>query len=205
MQLFDENGKSKNKKIGNSAWREEKHVSKGRADLDLLVAEKALLNAIAALIQPQCGGEPPALNMASSKDEKVAVKASSKGNERPPVNNKNAASRLLQKKRRVSTRVQAKDRIKGSRPPAYSGRYPIHSPGREAGLLNADLGGMMGGLQGMGPLGAMMGQMGLGGDDDEDGEEEERKRKEEEEKSKKKDPMQQLSRRQRKRVVRVGR
>lgn len=123
----------------------------------------------------------------------------------PAVNNKNAASRSQKKGRRVSRKVQPEDRIKGSRPPPLSARYPLNSPAREAGLLNADLGGMMGGLQGMGPLGAMMGQMGMGGDDDDDAEAEAEKQREEEEKKKKKDPMQQLSRRQKKRVVRIGR
>lgn len=124
----------------------------------------------------------------------------------PPVNNKNAASKMLKKGRRVSRKVKPEDRIKGSRPPSFSARYPLTSPVREAGLLNTDFGNMMGGLQGMGPLGAMMGQMGMGGDDDDDAEAEaEKLRAEEEEKKKKKDPMQQLSRRQKKRVVRIGR
>lgn len=105
----------------------------------------------------------------------------------------------------MSNKVKAEDRIKGSRPPPMTQRYPAFSPAREAGMLNADLGGMMGGLQGMGPLGAMMGQMGLGGDDEEEDKEEAERLKEEEEKKKKKDPMAQLSRRQKKRVVRIGR
>lgn len=162
------------------------------------------MNAIAALVQPRCGGKPPSLHK-SVKTEVKAAKKTTSGNEPQLVNNKNAKTIGPRKTRRVSNRVKAEDRIKGTRPPSYPNRYPVNSPAREAGLLNADLGNMMGGLQGMGPLGAMMGSMGLGGDDDEDAEEEERKKKEEEEKNKKKDPMQNLGRRQRKRVVRIGR
>lgn len=162
------------------------------------------MNAIADLIQSKCGGKPPSLEKPVKPEAKTTKKAAGV-KEVNAVNNKNAASAVSKRKKRVSNRVQSEDRIKGSHPPTFSNRYPIHSPAREAGLLNADLGGMMGGLQGMGPLGAMMGQMGMGDDDDEDAEEEERKKREEEEKNKKKDPMQQLSRRQRKRVVRIGR
>jgi signal recognition particle subunit SRP19 len=173
----------------------------------VLLAEKTLLNAIAAIIQSQCGGKPPPLTKKPVRPEKKAAPKSVNGEKTTSVvNNKNAASQVLKKGRRVSRKVKAEDRIKGSRPPPFSARYPLTSPAREAGLLNADFGNMMGGLQGMGPLGAMMGQMGMGGDDDDDAEAEAEKLKaEEEEKKKKKDPMQQLSRRQKKRVVRIGR
>jgi signal recognition particle subunit SRP19 len=169
------------------------------------IVEKALLNAIASLIQPQCGGKPPLLVKKKVRSEQGATPKAVSEKGTKPVNNKNAASKLLKKGRRVSDKVKAEDRIKGSRPPPLSARYPVNSPARETGMLNADMGGMMGGLQGMGPLGAMMGQMGMGGDDDDDAEAEAEKLKEEEEKKKKKDPMQQLSRRQKKRVVRIGR
>ncbi|UZJ51830.1 hypothetical protein CBS101457_001150 [Exobasidium rhododendri] len=182
VQLFDEGGAAKKKQIE---------------------SKKALLNAIAGLVQSRRGGKPPSL-VKSVLVEKKSTRKEIK--EDKVVNNKNAASGALRKTKRISTRVKPEDRIKGSRPPPLNNRYPVYSPAREAGLLNADLGGMMGDLQGMGPLGAMMGSMGLGGnDEEEDAEEEEKKRKEEEEKQKKKDPMAQLGRRQRKRVVRIGR
>jgi signal recognition particle subunit SRP19 len=168
-------------------------------------SEKALLNAISDLIQSRCGGKPPPLVKSVKATRKPTQKQTGTKDD-TPINNKNALRAEKKKTIRHSNRVQAEDRIRGSRPPTQANRYSVYSPAKEAGLLNADLGGMMGGLQGMGPLGAMMGSMGLGGDDDdEDAAEEERKKKEEEEKLKKKDPMQQLGRRQRKRVVRIGR
>lgn len=70
---------------------------------------------------------------------------------------------------------------------------PPHSPALAGGLLNMDIGKAMGGeaLQGMGPLGSMLGSMGIGEDEPEEPEA----------------PRQQpaLGRRQRKRVVRISR
>ncbi|WFD33528.1 signal recognition particle subunit [Malassezia cuniculi] len=73
---------------------------------------------------------------------------------------------------------------------------PPHSPALAGGLLNMDISKAMGGeaLQGMGPLGSMLGSMGLGGDDDEEQPEEQPAPR----------PQPALGRRQRKRVVRIA-
>lgn len=102
-------------------------------------------------------------------------------------------------------RVRPEARIKGTQQPRGLTRYPVYSPNNEAGMLNADMGSMMGGLQGMGPLGAMMGQMGLGGGDDDDEEDAGEAKDDGVAAKKAKDPMQQLNRKQRKRVIRIGR
>lgn len=202
VQLFSSDGKPKNRKIESSELLLRDVQIHYSSLISLWHSEKALLNAIASLIQPQCGGKPAPLKKRSMK---AATETSKADGGKAISNNKNATSHPQEKRRRTSTKLRPEDRLRGSKPPPISVRYPVHSPAREAGLLNADMGGMMGGLQNMGPLGAMMGQMGIGGGDDDDAEAEEEKKREEEEKNKKKDPMQQLSRRQRKRVVRIGR
>ena len=92
-----------------------------------------------------------------------------------------------------------KTRLQPVRFPPLDRRLPPHSPAVEQGVLNFDLAGAMGGVGGAGnPMASMLGGMMGGGDDDED---------EEEAKDAKKDEKAgpNLSRRQRKRVVRVGR
>ncbi|KAJ9474190.1 Signal recognition particle subunit SEC65 [Pseudozyma hubeiensis] len=95
-------------------------------------------------------------------------------------------------------------------PPTLEARLPAHSPAIEGGLLNMNLAEAMGGMppgmpgaDALGGLGGMLGGMGLGGDDDE----EEVEETQEEAAAKKKDPMNpmNLGRRQRKKVVRIGR
>ena len=95
-------------------------------------------------------------------------------------------------------------------PPTLEARLPPHSPAIEGGLLNMNLAEAMGGMppgmpgaDALGGLGGMLGGMGLGGNNDEDEEEE----TQEEAAAKKKDPMNPLNlgRRQRKKVVRIGR
>ncbi|CBQ68602.1 related to SEC65-signal recognition particle subunit [Sporisorium reilianum SRZ2] len=95
-------------------------------------------------------------------------------------------------------------------PPTLEARLPAHSPAIEGGLLNMNLAEAMGGMppgmpgaDALGGLGGMLGGMGLGGDDDDEDEEE----TQEEAAAKKKDPMNPLNlgRRQRKKVVRIGR
>lgn len=198
VQLFTDEGKPLNQKIQ---------------------TKKSLLRAIAPIIQPSCGGRPPPLPAHPKKHvETQAAKEKKPGNKTgnskavsakaAPVtgsqNSKNAMAKQRRSRHRTPIRIDAQDRIKAaseqSRHPS-KGRLPPYSPSREAGVLNADFSGMMGGLQGMGPLGAMMGSMGMG-DEEEQGEGEEANKAEE---KKAKDPLQQLSRRQRKRVIRVGR
>lgn len=207
VQLFDAQGEPVNQK---------------------LKSKKALLRAIAEIIQPVCGGQPPPLpehpKKSSEKQAQVVSQAkppAGKGkagtqvaahdNRQQPY--KNASVRGKSNRHRVSIRVDAQERVKAAkrafqthdRKAIQGGKLPVYSPMREAGVLNTDLGGMMGpAMQGMGPLGAMMGSMGLGDDDDDDEQEAAAAAGQEDEK-KKKDPMQQLSRRQRKRVIRVGR
>lgn len=154
---------------------------------------------MAEIIQPSCGGVPPPLGSPKKQlDTKTVQKIEQGGKVHPQ--HKNAHAKAKGKPRhRTPSRVQAHERVKNVTFPSDL-RYPDYSPNAEAGLLNTDFSSMMGGLQGMGPLGAMMGQMGLGGEEEEEDE------KEEETGAKKtKDPLQQLSRRQRKRVIRVGR
>lgn len=86
---------------------------------------------------------------------------------------------------RASVRARARRAMRGV--PAAFG---AHSPAQAGGLLNMDLGKMMGGVEGMGPLGSMLGGL----DDEEPAEEEPAARG---------PPA--LGRRQRKRVVRIVR
>lgn len=207
IQLFDADGKPVNQK---------------------LTSKKALLRAIAEIIQPRCGGHPPPLpehpkkptaKPSKANEPKSTAGKSSKGPVQQPNDNrqqpyKNANVRDKGLRNRVPIRVDAQERVKAAKRAAASqdrkaiqgGKLPLHSPMREAGILNTDLGGMMGpAMQGMGPLGAMMGSMGLGDDDEDDEDPEAAALAAQEEERKKKDPLRQLSRRQRKRVVRVGR
>ncbi|WFD08046.1 signal recognition particle subunit [Malassezia vespertilionis] len=80
---------------------------------------------------------------------------------------------------------------------AYGPRLPANSPALPSGLINMDLSKMAGGgLQNMGPLGGMMSSMGLGDDDDD---------KPDDANTPAQKPAPALGRRQRKRVVRIGR
>lgn len=196
VQLFNQDGKPLHQKYPN---------------------KKELLRALAAIIQPECGGPPPPLpahpkkkvdkaTSAGSTEKKADGKtagAKDGSKQHTKQNNKNASAKESNIRHRQPIRIDANERIKASKKSVSNGRLPSFSPIKSAGVLNADLGSMMGGLQGMGPMGSMLGALGMGGDD----EEEEADAAEEAKKAeaKKKDPMQQLSRRQRKRVVRIGR
>lgn len=146
------------------------------------------------MIQSQCGGKPA---KAATKKEGAGEKTGKENN------SKNSKDKSVPK--RKTQRLLPHARIEAKSAPPLAQRYPVTSPAREVGMLNADLGGMLGGMEGMGPLGAMMGQMGLGGGDDDDEEGEGGAQEDKEDEKKKKDPLQNLSRRQRKKVIRIGR
>lgn len=199
VQLFNEDGKPLHQKYTN---------------------KKELLRAIAAAIQPECGGVPPPLPAHPKKkvekattesktpattDKKADGKSTNAPKQHTQQNNKNARAKESKIRHRQPIRLDANERIKASKKSVPSGRLPAFSPIKSAGVLNADLGSMMGGLQGMGPMGSMLGALGMGGDDDDEEEADAAEEAKKAAEAKKKDPMQQLSRRQRKRVVRVGR
>lgn len=189
VQLFNEDGKPLHQKYTN---------------------KKELLRAIAAAIQPECGGVPPPLPAHPKKkveskappttDKKVEGKSTNS-----QQNNKNATAKESKVRHRQPIRIDANERVKASKKSVSCGRLPSFSPIKSAGVLNTDIGSMMGGLQGMGPMGSMLGALGMGGDDDDEEEADAAEEAKKAAEAKKKDPMQQLSRRQRKRVVRIGR
>lgn len=130
-------------------------------------------------MQSRHGGAPPPL---PARNSVPSTKHPRSGRVPPPLDPLSARLRLIKY------------------PPAAQ-RLPPNSPALEAGLLNHDMGGLMGGAASMmgGPLGAMMGSMGLGGDDDEEEEEDKEEDKEEEKK------VFMPGKRQRKKVVRMQR
>ncbi|SPO28415.1 related to SEC65 - signal recognition particle subunit [Ustilago trichophora] len=152
---------------------------------------------------------------ASSKKnkKKAAAAASASGNTAGPSKptlTKEQRKQILQAKRDPNPNPIRERLAKIRFPPTLEARLPAHSPAIEGGLLNMNLAEAMGGMppgmpgaDALGGLGGMLGGMGLGGDDDDDEEEE----TQEEAAGKKKDPMNPLNlgRRQRKKVVRIGR
>lgn len=151
----------------------------------------------------------------SSKKNKKKASASAStansaaaGSSKPSLT-KEQRKKVLQAKRDPNPNPIRERLAKMRFPPTLEARLPPHSPAIEGGLLNMNLAEAMGGMppgmpgaDALGGLGGMLGGMGLGGDDDEDEEEEK-----DEAAGKKKDPMNPLNlgRRQRKKVVRIGR
>lgn len=217
----------------------------GSAVNSRLSSKKELFDAIAEILQPNCGGKPPALEPREKRVRPATIKkqalaenakaastntdaASAGGSKKskkkaaaPAASNAGPSKPTLTKEQRKQV-LQAKrdpnpnpirERLSKIRfPPTLEARLPAHSPAIEGGLLNMNLAEAMGGMppgmpgaDALGGLGGMLGGMGLGGDDDDDEEEDEAAAQEEA--GKKKDPMNPLNlgRRQRKKVVRIGR
>ncbi|EST04573.1 Signal recognition particle, SRP19 subunit [Kalmanozyma brasiliensis GHG001] len=149
---------------------------------------------------------------ASKKNKKKAAAAASSSSiaagPSKPTLTKEQRKEILQAKRDPNPNPIRERLAKIKFPPTLEARLPPHSPAIEGGLLNMNLAEAMGGpgmpgADALGGLGGMLGGMGLGGNDDEEEEEEEK----EDAAAKKKDPMNPLNlgRRQRKKVVRIGR
>ena len=149
----------------------------------------------------------------SKKNQKKATTAATSANAAGPSKptlTKEQRKQVLQAKRDPNPNPIRERLAKIRYPPTLEARLPAHSPAIEGGLLNMNLAEAMGGMppgmpgaDALGGLGGMLGGMGLGGDDDDEDEAE----TQEEAAGKKKDPMNPLNlgRRQRKKVVRIGR
>ncbi|KAN0061394.1 signal recognition particle subunit [Thecaphora frezii] len=220
VMLFDDDGKPVNPNYSN---------------------KKQLFNAIAEILQPNCGGKPPPVEPRTKRTKPSAVKAAAiaenakrraanamaapskkggKASAGAAAPSSSSAKPFLTRKQKQEINKLRRDpnpnpirarlaQIKF--PPRLEDRLPEHSPALEGGVLNMNIAEAMGGMPGggagmmeqLGPLGGMLGGMGLGGDDDDDDEEEQ-----ESEATKKKaqeKQMPNLSRRQKKKVVRIGR
>lgn len=145
-----------------------------------------------------------------NKKKANAVASSSTAGPSKPTLTKEQRKQIVQAKHDPNPNPIRERLAKIAFPPTLEARLPPHSPAIEGGLLNMNLaeamGGMPAGMPGadaLGGLGGMLGGMGLGGDDDDEEEEE----TPEDAAAKKKDPMNPLNlgRRQRKKVVRIGR
>lgn len=148
----------------------------------------------------------------SKKKNKKAIPASTSASAGPskPTLTKEQRKQILAAKRDPNPNPIRERLAKIKYPPTLEARLPAHSPAIEGGLLNMNLAEAMGGMppgmpgaDALGGMAGMLGGMGLGGDDDEEEEDEAEK----EDAAKKKDPMNPLNlgRRQRKKVVRIGR
>lgn len=204
--------------------------------------KKQLFDAIAEIVQANCGGKPPALEPRKKRTSPATLKKEAlEANAKNAAASSSSAAAISQKKKAQSkgqqqlssvpqgkptlTKEQRKQISKAQRdpnpnpirkrlaqikfPPMLEMRLPAHSPALEGGLLNMNMAEAMGGMppggaDALGPLQGMLGSMGLGGGDDDDEDEEPDVQ---EEAGKKKDPMNPLNlgRRQRKKMVRVGR
>ncbi|PWY97213.1 hypothetical protein BCV70DRAFT_203049 [Testicularia cyperi] len=231
VKLFEEDGTALDAKIQN---------------------KKQLFDALAEIIQPECGGRPPAVEARKKRTKpstlkKLAFEANAKaaasssaasGSTSAPASGSKKKGKAQQTTSSTSTvkvvkptltKAQRKEILAAKRdpnpnpirarlakirfPPTLEARLPAHSPAIEGGLLNMNLaeamGGLppgMGGADALGPLGGMLGSMGLGGaDDDED--DDDQQDQIQDDAAKKKDPTNPLNlgRRQRKKVVRIGR
>ncbi len=196
--------------------------------------EKQLIEAVAKEAQASSGGRPPALpklkqiaeKAQKKRDERLdaaekaaaaaaagpanAAAGKKKATEGQQSSTPAASKKVLERRRAKKVAIdplQAR-RKKIAFPPADR-RLPPHSPAVEGGLLNMDMPGAManaGALAGN-PMASMLGSL-MGGGDDADEEEDEEAEKQRQllaAKNQPKDPMAGLSRRQKKRVVRVGR
>lgn len=205
--------------------------------------KKQLFDAIADIIQSNCGGKPPALAPRKKRTspttlKKQALEANAKNaaasgssaaasgpSKKKPQGKGQPQTASAKPVKPTLTKEQRKEIFKARRdpnpnpirerlaqikfPPMLEMRLPAHSPALEGGLLNMNMAEAMGGMppggaEALGPLQGMLGSMGLGGDDDDDDDEEQEAQ---EDAGKKKDPMNPLNlgRRQRKKMVRVGR
>lgn len=149
---------------------------------------------------------------ASRKNKKkaAAVASSSATGASKPTLTKEQRKQFVQAKRDPNPNPIRERLAKIQFPPTLEARLPAHSPAIEGGLLNMNLAEAMGGMppgmpgaDALGGLGGMLGGMGLGGNDEDEEEEE----TQDEAAAKKKDPTNPLNlgRRQRKKVVRIGR
>ena len=158
------------------------------------------------------GGPPPPLPDLKAQAKKLRAKREAKAKAKAAsgaVTEKKGAT-VQGKKRADEASLQVSRKAVAIRPPAINPikarlkqigfppreeRLPPHSPAVETGLLNMDMPGAMAGVPGMenNPMASMLGSL-MGGNDEE-----------EEEEKKEEKPVPGPSRRQEKRVVRVGR
>lgn len=185
--------------------------------------EKQLFDAIAEIIQPNCGGKPPALKprVKRVKPAKVKQEAAPAPADGKKASKQPTAPALSIKQKQDLARARRdpnpnpiRERLAAIKfPPKLEDRLPQHSPAIEGGLLNMNLaeamGGMPPGAGGMmdqlGPLSGMLGGMGLGGGDDDDDDDDDAAAAAVAAKKGNDKPMPALGRRQKKKVVRIGR
>ncbi|KAK0528501.1 signal recognition particle subunit [Tilletia horrida] len=180
--------------------------------------KQELLKAMAKLIQPIAGGKPPPLlpsNPPTYTDPKAQDKQQS-NEKKKKEGAKPQPAPLLHRQRKIR-KVAHKRGFRLAQAPEDDSRFsiqsmlPPHSPALEVGALNINMGKAMGaagqGLGGgMGALGGMLSGLGLGGDDEEDEQEEVPKvDKPLTPLEKQQQMIAQMGRRQRKKVVRIGR
>ncbi|CAD6963520.1 unnamed protein product [Tilletia controversa] len=180
-----------------------------------------LLKAMAKIIQPLTGGKPPPIPPAPTPKEqptterptsetKASTQLQRRSKSKPKAQQQVQPSPLRQRERLIR-KTAHKRGLRLSQPLededarfSIESMLPPHSPALEAGTLNFDMGKAMGaaaGSGGMGALGGMLGAMGLGG-------EEEEKKKPDRALTpleKQQEKIAQMGRRQRKKVVRIGR
>ncbi|PWN54347.1 signal recognition particle, SRP19 subunit [Violaceomyces palustris] len=173
----------------------------GKPTHSTITSKKSLLDAVAELIQPQTGGKPPSIQPRVKRSKKAAPDSKGEqGGEKP------ADKEVVRRDRRNPNPNPLRQRLKSMNLPPLSERLPPHSPALDNGLLNMNLGEAMGGsLEGLGPLGGMLGGMGLGGDDDDEEDEEDEEGKKKPALTPQQQALANLGRRQKKKVIRVGR
>ncbi|TKY89633.1 hypothetical protein EX895_001418 [Sporisorium graminicola] len=170
-------------------------------------------NAKVAAAGPSTGADAAGSSKKNKNKAAAAAATASSSTAGPskPTLTKEQRKQILQAKRDPNPNP-IRERLARMRfPPTLEARLPAHSPAIEGGLLNMNLAEAMGGMppgmpgaDALGGLGGMLGSMGLGGNDDDDDDDDD---EQEEAAAKKKDPMNPLNlgRRQRKKVVRIGR
>lgn len=172
-------------------------------------SKKQLIEAVSLQVQAISGGPPPPLPDLKAQAKKLRAKRETKAREAAAVTEKKEKGATAQGKKKADESAPRKAlairppainpiqaRLRQIRFPPREERLPPHSPAVESGMLNMDMPGAMAGVPGMenNPMASMLGSL-MGGNEEEE--------EEEEKKEEKAQPG--LSRRQKKRVVRVGR
>ncbi|KAK0554003.1 signal recognition particle subunit [Tilletia horrida] len=207
VQLFDDDGKPLQAHLPN---------------------KQTLLKAMAKVIQPIAGGKPPPPPPSKPKPAQEADAPSTKTSSKRKRKNVNPVAEdaavkaiFVRRRERLIRKTALKRGFRVDQPTEDGARFsiqsmlPPHSPALEMGALNVDMakamGAAAGGMPGgMGALGGMLSGLGLGGGDDDDEEDAEAAAANEVKKpltpqERQEQMIAQMGRRQRKKVVRVGR